>query len=223
MMKVIIFLVFLFVISCSSRINVANDEFRRQYGTEVDRINKEREAFEKEQKVPSYVKSKKTYGWNDPAVIIGVAGSYRYKSAYIDTSLLKLKPQAEQFLPDMNTLMQNRNYLRLPENMFEIKYLAVNYPDYYGTPPVSFDDIVIPAKDTYGVETSLGEKNYVLINSKVLQNNVDEINNATKYDDKEVRLILVKEQKELDRKKRSGLLNSKDEKKKDQEGESIAN
>jgi hypothetical protein len=208
-----IFLIFLvsFLASCASKIDMVNDDFKNQYGSEVDRINKGREAFEREQKAPSYIKSKKTYGWNDPAVIIGVAGSYRYKSAYIDTSKLKLKPEGEQFLPNMQTLLQNGGYHKLPDNMFEVKYLAVNYPDSYGRSPVSFDDIAIPAKDAYGVETSMGDKNYTLINGKVLQRNVDNINSSTAFDDNEVRSMLVKEQKELDRKKRLGLLKSKDD------------
>lgn len=164
--------------SSSSTLNEANEEFAKQYGQDVNRINSQREAFDMQQKPPSIIK---------------------------DFVVNPEKAKMEHFL--------QQSEKNLPKDMFDIRYLTVNYPNSYLSPQVSFDDIEIPNHDFYGVESSLGEKNYTLVNNGLLQKNVDYINSTTEYDDREVRLILVREQKELDREKKLKILDLERKKK----------
>lgn len=163
--KILISLLLILLSSCGSKSDQVNENFKKKYGLEVQKINTRR-AKEKE---------------------------------YADTqSKLNINPQIQKdFLPNSEAL---RRLSPIPDDMFTIKYYSYNFPDSYGKPKLSFDDIQIPDQDAFGVTTELGEKNYQLIDDKTLQKDVDLVRNGKeKYDD-EVSLSLIREEKEKKRK-----------------------
>ena len=95
--------------------------------------------------------------------------------------------------PPPNTRMQ------LPQDMFIISYNLYNFPASYGKVKLSFDDIIIPDIDIFGVKTRLGEKNYQLVDNKILQKNIDLINQLETKEDREISLELIKQEKKARR------------------------
>ncbi|MFT6333167.1 MAG: hypothetical protein ACJAW3_001521 [Lentimonas sp.] len=61
----------------------------------------------------------------------------------------------------------------LPENMFFISYNLNNFPYSYKPRTISFDNIKIPQRDIFGTRSRLGEKEYQLIDQKILQRDID--------------------------------------------------
>jgi len=180
--------------SCSSKIEESNKLFLSQYGEEVGRINKERDAFLRKDRMPE---KKKDYSWRDSADILGISGTAQLSSAFVDTSGITLPEPKEEFLPDLQTLIQQGSNPKLPGSIFDVSYNSQNYSKSYKRQEVSFDDIAIPNVDVFGIETDLGEKEYLLVNRAGLQENIDNIKSRTTAEDKEIRFILVKEKREL--------------------------
>jgi hypothetical protein len=158
MFKYLTLILILFSACAPDKTKQANEQFLRQYGPEVQRINTDRQMEEKKS-IP------------DP----------------------NLPAQYTPKIPPANTSS-------LPQDMFDINYLAENYPNTYYPFKLTFDDIRIPGTDDFGVKTGVDDKYYLLVDGRVLQRNVDYLNKSTTHNDREIRLKLVKEQKALDRK-----------------------
>lgn len=86
--------------------------------------------------------------------------------------------------------------LRLPPDIFEVLYDPLQYQS-FGSRDSIFDKIRIPDEDSYGFKTKLSEKNYLIIDPRVLQNNIDEISSARSVDSIAHSKILIKENKAL--------------------------
>lgn len=198
----IIFVILLIILfdSCSNKLGKANEKFLQEYGDDVDRINQNRIEVMGDDSLSqdnSQNWSGKASQWDDSATNFGVAGTNHFKSAQVDTSGLKFfKPNQEEFTPDMQTLLEGKRR-SLPSYIFDISYNLFNYPASYGRSKVSFDDIVIPVKDAFGIKSQLSEKNYILVGKGNLQENIDHINSITDYQDRNISKILIKERKEL--------------------------
>lgn len=202
--NLLIFVIFYQITSCSFyNIEDPNKKFVSNYKTQVAKINKERDLLSKQEKKEIRKSDPEYNRWRDPANIIGVAGTVSLQSAFIDTYKIKLPKPAEEFLPNAETFDSGKNSGQdLPEEVFKVSYSSENYPESYKRGGVSFDDIKIKNRDSFGVETALGEKNFTLVNRKVLQKNIDYVRASLKSEDKEVITILVGEQKEIRDKKR---------------------
>ena len=88
---------------------------------------------------------------------------------------------------------------QLPQDMFIISYNLYNFPESYGITKLSFDDIIIPDNDIFGVKTNLGEKNYQLIDNQTLQKNIDLVNQLNGDEDKKISLELIRQEKKIRR------------------------
>jgi hypothetical protein len=202
--KKILPLTILAVCSCYKTSEDVNKSFLKQYGSDVQKINTIREASAQQQansdcnSSPSACVNKQNK-WKDPAQIFGINNSNTAQSANIDTSKITLPKPAEEFTPDAKTLMQGQS-AQLPEDMFHISYNLYNFPESYGKPKISFDDINIPKQDAFGVRTELGEKNYQLIGNKTLQQDVDFTKQSISKEDNEISLELIKQEKQIRRK-----------------------
>jgi hypothetical protein len=124
----------------------------------------------------------------------------------------------------MQTFIEGKGSVReIPDTVFMVSYTNENYPDHYRHPGISFDNIKIPLRDAFGIETSLGEKNYTLVGQTGLQKNVDYINATFTSEDRAVVRQFVREQKDLKQKKRLGIIDKKDGNKKDDEDDNDEN
>jgi hypothetical protein len=186
--------------SCSSQLEDANRNFLKQYSKQVETINTKRDqAYQAQmesgcQSSPSGCAVDNRNKWKEPATIFGINNSSQAQNASIDTSKIVMPKPPEEFLPDAQTLMQGGGQ-KLPDNMFEVSYNLFNFPESYGRPRVSFDDINIPKHDAFGVRTELGEKNYQLVGNRTLQRDIDFTKQLSSQEDREVSLELIKQEK----------------------------
>lgn len=206
-MRFVIILKIIFIIlsiillgSCTGKLRKANEKFLQEYGNDVDRINQSRVKIMNNDPLSqdnSQNDLGKTSQWGDLATNFGVSGTNQLKSAQVDTSGLKFfKPNQEEFTPDMQTLLEGKKR-SLPGYIFDISYNSFNYPASYVRSKVSFDDIIIPLKDAFGIKSQSSDKNYILVGKGNLQENIDQINSVTDYQDRNISKILIKERKEL--------------------------
>ncbi len=190
--------------SCQSKSDEANANFLKQYGNNVNEINKKRDEANQIQanidcqSSPNGCEKDKNK-WKDSATIFGIENSNKIQNASIDTSKIVMPKPPEEFSPNVQTLLE-RQGAQLPENMFQISYNLYNFPDSYGKSRVSFDDINIPKSDAFGVKTELGEKNYQLIGNKTLQKDVDFTKQVNTQEDREISIELIRQEKQRRRK-----------------------
>lgn len=203
---IILIFSFLPLFGCSSSISGdVNKSFLAQYGKDVAKINNRREDLARPDPGPRLEQQQAKSGWLDPAYILGTVGTENYRTAFVDTSGLVLPPPPEQYLPDGQTWAEKRGSL-LPGTIFSVEYLNENYPYSYKVAPVSFDDIQVPDYDIFGVASNMREKDYILIDTMTLRNNINDINSRVTPDDRRNILTLVSEQKELQQSKREKVL-----------------
>lgn len=182
--------------SCTSRKSEeTNDVFLKQYGSDIERINSRREEMN-----ISNQKTKSDKNWKDPKEIFNIDNAESSRSAFIDTSQIVMPKPPEDFSPNVNTLLQGQG-AQLPEDMFAVSYNLQNFPNSYGRPRLSFDDIAIPSHDAFGIETELGEKNYQLISHKTLQRDIDFNKQLISKEDREISAQLILEEKQAGRKR----------------------
>jgi len=187
--------------SCiSNKSDEVNSNFLKQYGDNIEKINSQRDEME----MPAEQKQSNK-NWKDPKEIFNIENSESARSSFIDTSQIVMPKPPEDFLPNRDTLIQGQAQ-QLPEDMFSVSYNMQNFPDSYGRPRLSFDDIAVPNRDAFGVETELGEKNYQLINHKTLQKDVDFTKQLSSKEDREISYRLIEEEKQA---KRRAYLNQK--------------
>jgi len=210
--KTLLVLILTQISSCARFYNFQdpNEKFVSNYKDEVKKINQERSLLSKPQEKEIRKTDPEYNRWRDSAYVIGVAGTSSLQSAFIDTYKIKPPKPPEESLPNIETFNSGKNSnAELPKDVFVVSYSNENYPDSYRNAGVSFDDIRIPARDAFGIETALGEKNFTLVDRKTLQKNIDYVRASLKSDDKEIITILVHEQKEIKSKKRLGKKNPK--------------
>ncbi len=201
-----------FLCSCvNSKSEEANNNFLKQYGTNIQEINSRRDEMNMStQQQPS------NRNWKNPKEIFNIENAESSRSAFIDTSQIVTPKPPEDFLPNAETLLQGQT-TQLPEDMFAISYNLQNFPDSYGRPRLSFDDIAIPNRDAFGVETELGEKNYQLISHKTLQRDIDFTKQLTDKEDAGISTQLIQEEKQAKRKKYLDKTNDQSATQKDQQ------
>ena len=193
----IILLVSSFALFCSctsSKSDKVNSNFLKQYGDHIEKINSQRDEMRMSGEQKQSDKNLK-----DPE-IPNIENSESSESALIDNSQTATFKTKQDFLPNGDTLLQNQ-VRQFPEDMFLVNYNMQNFPDSYGRSRLSFDDITIPSRDAFGVETDLGEKNYQLINHKILQRDIDFAKQLSGKEDREISSQLIEEEKQAKRKK----------------------
>ncbi|MFT5703583.1 MAG: hypothetical protein ACI9TO_000955 [Rickettsiales bacterium] len=184
------------VSSCQDKSQDANRNFLRQYESEVQAINIQRETIvspNQEQRSNSKIQK-------DPVQAFGIDNVETAKTAFIDTSQIFMPKPPEEFLPDMQTLLQGKT-VELPEEMFHVSYNPDNFPYSYGRDILSFDDIKIPTHDSFGVPTDLGDKNYRLIDRVALQRDFDFAQKLTSSEDRMISEKLIKQEEQAQRRK----------------------
>ena len=206
--KILLVLLFGFLCSCASQSEQVNKNFLKQYGGEVEQINSKRDAMNPNTQPPSNI------SWKDPRNIFNIKSVETTRSAYIDTSKILMPKPPEDFSPNIDTLLKGQT-AQLPEDMFIVSYNLHNFPDSYGRPRLSFDDITIPKHDVFGVNTTLGEKNYQLVGNKALQRDIDFEKSLRNKGDSKISLGLIQEEKQSKRKKYLEKINKNKPDKKD--------
>jgi hypothetical protein len=198
--------------SCASKLELSNKKFLGQYGSKVDRINKSRQRAAHAIEEPARQGEARSINWANPARNMGINGTFTTRSAYLDTSVLKGAQRPEEFLPNLDTLMQGKQMQdRIPE-IFDVSYTAENYPKTYKKRHVSFDDIDIPGHDYFGIKSSLNKKQYNMVDNRILQENIDYLDGHLDKDTREINLIILREKEEIRRKKLARLILGEEEK-----------
>lgn len=183
--------------SCSNIAEQSNQHFLKTYEKDVGRINSNRN--DPVQTKQNSFENKRN--WQDSIEIFNFYEStHTARTARIDTSKIKLPEPPEESLPSMKTFKDGRTR-DLPDDMFHVSYNPYNFPNSYGRAKLSFDDIAIPSRDAFGIETALGEKNYQLINHKTLQRDIDFSKKNRSLEDVEISSELILEEKQAKRKK----------------------
>jgi hypothetical protein len=163
--------------SCYSKSDEANVNFKKKYGKDVNKINSRRDKMDiSNQKNEQALKDQRLKFEMENA-----------KSSYARA--------IQVWMP--SDLGQGR---QLPDDMFVIDYNLQNFPDSYAISKLSFDDITIPRRDAFGVETDLGEKNYQLVDRKTLQKDFDLTKQSINREDREISAELIGEEKQARRK-----------------------
>ncbi len=205
--------------SCSNTLEQNNKNFLNKYGSQVNRINSARERSASKQVIKAKnIQQVKQAPWKYPAKIMGIDGTYYVRSAFIDTDKLKLKANPQDFLPNFDTFMHGQNMKNMYPDIFKASYETKNYPTSYKKDVISFDDIKIPKHDYFGIKSNLSEKQYDIIDHKILQENIDYVHDYLNMDNKEINLILLKEKEEIRRQRIADLLIAKI-KEEEEEGE----
>ncbi len=191
-------LLIFFLFSCSSAPQTANSNFSKKYGKDVEKIRQERMPpipLSSDQQEKS--RQKTEVDWRDQ---LSNNGGENY--AYMDSSQFNEKNPPQEFLPNAQVYQNAQNIRTLPDDMFIVTYNTDLYPPFvkYG---VEFDNIEIPQKDSYGVETAMSNKVYMLAGNESLQKNIDKINEQRTLQDVKNSEILIAEQKRLRREQKS--------------------
>jgi hypothetical protein len=84
--------------------------------------------------------------------------------------------------------------------IFEIVYSS-DLQSFFRRPGIEFDNIAVPEYDAYGVKTAMSEKSYFLPGGNLLQSSIDKVIDSKGEFDDENAEILVKEKKQILRKK----------------------
>ena len=197
--------------SCNGALHENNRNFLDKYQSEVDRINTAREKMVQKANVAQRPVKTKTPIWQSPSQIMGVDGTFNTRTAYVDTTKFKIEKKDNRFLPNKQTYEQGKLMQSQTPEIFNISYRTENYPQNYRRAMVSFDDIKIPQFDYYGINSSLGKKNYKNINNTNLQKNIDYINSYFNKDRRQINLTLLKEREQIRRQKMAELFQEKPE------------
>lgn len=187
--------------SCSNLERDANEKFMAQFESEVARIRSER-SVPMEERPQQLQQAKMGEDWRNASDVLGITGTYKYKSAEVDTSGLRVRTY-EEYLPNQAVFeegLKSNFRPKLPDDMFEIYYVK-NYPQ-FKNPGIEFDLIQVPQKDVYGIRTDLGDKEYLLVGNNAIQQNVDLIRGYHTKENNEIAKTLIKEQRARKRQKR---------------------
>lgn len=84
--------------------------------------------------------------------------------------------------------------------IFEIRY-SLDSQTFFRRPGIEFDNITIPEYDAYGVKTAMSQKSYFSPGGNLLQRSIDKVIDSKGEFDDENAEILVKEKKQILRKK----------------------
>lgn len=194
-------LIFLQVIcSCSPSHSVdskANQSFREKYGKEIKRLNANR-TVPKQQ-----AQSLKNFAPTLPEETRYEVGGYNtdVEQSYANVDADEyLDSKARQFFPDASNLAAKKNQ-QFPDDVFVMTY-NTNLNSQFIKYGAEFDYINVPPYDVYGVRTKMSDKEYLLVGNNSLQKNIDQINNSRSASDVNISEILIKEQRQLKRKRR---------------------
>ncbi len=191
-------LLFASLISCTS-VNDVNEEFNKKYSREVEKYRSKRTSPQviKNQTIVSKPPTREEV---EEAVRKSTDQSYY---AYVNVAEFGEDQTPKKHFPDAEVyeLTKSKNPSnQLPPNMFKVTYYTRAHPP-FSYSGAEFDAIDIPKKDAYGVNTRLSKKTYLLAGRNSLQKNVDNIHNHRTTEDIEMSHILIKEKKELKRKR----------------------
>lgn len=182
------------LLNCCVPKDTVNDGFQEKYSQAIESL--------KAQRTENPSASKQNFFSTVPtnAEIEGGAAQY---SSYSD--IVKFGQR-----PDPNSLPSAENYYAAgaPNNaaqakepaIFEIRY-STDSQSFFRRPGIEFDNIAIPQYDAYGVKTAMSEKSYFLPGGDLLQRSIDKVIDSKGEFDDENAEILVKEKKQILRKK----------------------
>jgi len=120
--------------------------------------------------------------------------------SYSDISKFGQKTDANAATSSENYYPANAAPQGAEGGIFEIRY-SLDSQAFFRRPGLEFDNIAIPEYDAYGVKTAMSEKNYFLPGGNLLQRSIDKvIDSKSEFDDENAE-ILVKEKKQILRKK----------------------
>lgn len=189
--------------------NSVNNDFQNKFGDQVQKIREyyQSQNIDQNPKVISDDDNKKIKEYSEfdnPVEIFNIAGPIQKQQANVETQKIIIKPK-KFFGPTMNdynrSLANSRNRV-IPADIFEIKYNINQFPP-FKTTGVEFDKIRIPSQDAYGINSDLNQKEYKIAQISYLQRSIDNYDKNRTNEDLEFSKILIKEQKNLIRQKKS--------------------
>lgn len=151
----------LFLLSCCSEKTV-NEKFQLKYQDDLSKIKSIRTP---PPHLVNQVRISRAPGREE--VVENLKNTSRDKGRYVGVAEYG---ENEEFY----RMVRFDDSLKLPPDVFEIRYNTMEY-DSFGSRDLLFDKITIPEEDRFGVKTKLSEKNYLIIDPRILQDNIDEI------------------------------------------------
>jgi len=191
--NIIVLFLISFLFSCVSSPDV-NFVFEQEYGQEIEQIKKMRANVD--------VKDPNQVFEFVPPNAQEVLNEQVEKNSYVPFSDVRKFGESPQstYLPAAEVYEQTKkgSQNQLLPDMFYISY-GTDLHSSFQRIGVEFDAIDIPQEDAYGVKTEMSQKTYLLAGNDSLKGSVDEINNSRKKEDYEISEILIKEQKQINR------------------------
>ncbi len=174
--------------SCKSDEDTVNKTFNQKYGKEVERVRLDRLP-------PQAQFPQEKLEFTAP-----IERDFRYANNNLGADLEQYSnfegALSQVFLQDADARNQAPSQMG---SIFDNPYRApINVP--FRKIGDEFDAIEVPEQDAYGVKTGMLEKEYLLVSKKLLQKNVDQINNSRSENDLEDSEALIAEQKQIKRK-----------------------
>ncbi len=169
--------------SCSKSVFKSNEVFESKYGDNVKMINSLRQD-----KTVIDITNKRDF----------TAELENNDSRYTNQNVtISEQYSTQQFY---NQAPNNSGFSG-PREMFDVNYAqTINTP--FRKIGAEFDVIEIPPQDAYGVKVGMQNKEYLLVSRKLLQRNIDQINQERTKEDIENSNVLISEQKSLKRRAR---------------------
>lgn len=188
-------LVFL-ALNCSCNtvdLSKSNDVFIKKYGQEVTKINETRkpDPLQKDQKISS-----------TPPTQQEIAQELAEKTHFYPYVGITKIGDAPRFInlpnQEIYELTRAGNPNSLPADIFELPYNLALYPPFQKI-GAEFDEIKIPNRDRFGVDTELSSKEYLMVGNNSLQRSIDKINSDKTQLDVDVSKMLIFEKNKMQR------------------------
>lgn len=175
---VILILSTLGVTSCTKKYNY-NKKFKKEFEQEllphkkIEPKNKEVPIAQRERYQFSPLTEREIKNKDNDSIFNNYSDSVAYiPNDYFNNGTYFYKYDRNLFIKHFNG--------KIPDDAFIITYNTELHPAYKKF-YTEFDYIIIPAKDIFGVESKLEQKEYILVDTRILQINIDDIlDNRTK-------------------------------------------
>jgi hypothetical protein len=185
-----------FLYSCTSDKDLSvNKTFNDKYAKDVERVKAERAPPKEE-----FPKQRLEF-------TASIEPDFRYANNNLGADLEQYSnfegANSQVILRNSNAYDQNPQNpaLKFSTGIFDNSYrAAIDVP--LRKIGAEFDAINVPPQDAYGIKTEISQKEYLLPSAKLLQKNIDQINNNKSPDDVEDSELLIAEQRNLKRKKK---------------------
>lgn len=189
-MKFFYALMLVALLNCCVPQDTINDGFQEKYSEAIDSL--------KAQRTENSAGNRQSYFSTAPssAEIEGQKMQYHTYSGVTKFG----QESAQSTLPGAENYYSPTSQNSAAPEIFEIRY-NLDPPIFFRRPGIEFDNIAIPSQDAYGVKTAMSEKSYFSPGGNLLKGSIDKVLDQKGEFDDENAEILVKEKKQILRKK----------------------